>query len=315
MMPPYILQQIRFAVREATAFVGHSFAEEDAHLIEQIKQFLSKLGVKCDSGKRAEPKGVSDKVRERIQAADCSLGIFTRRQEQQDGSFSTSAWTIEEKATALAAGKRLLLFVENGVREFGGLQGDYEYIRFERDNLGEALIHAMDYVLAITSIPLACRVEGPNKLHFRIGAKVSPAQQIGELKEFVARHPTNVQARVELAKLIADTQDRAAGVAELRKLANEFSNVSQIHHDLAHQLEKLGDVPGALLSFQCALDLKAGDYRNYRCYGKCLHRHALTLSDAVVKRSSLDKAQRLLERAAVIGASKAAGNSRGFVRC
>lgn len=156
-------------------------------------------------------------------------------------------------------------------------------------------------MLAITSIPLECRVEGPNKLHFRIGAKVSPAQQIEELKEFVARHPTNVQARVELAKLIADTQDRAAGVAELRKLANEFSNVSQIHHDLAHQLEKLGDVPGALLSFQCALDLKAGDYRNYRCYGKCLHRYALTLSYAVVKRSSLDKAQRLLERAAVIG--------------
>jgi hypothetical protein len=147
MMPPYILQQIRFAVREATAFVGHSFAEEDAQLIEQIKQFLSKLGVKCDSGKRAEPKGVSDKVRERIQAAELFVGIFTRRQEQKDGSFSTSAWTIEEKATALAAGKRLLLFVENGVPDFGGLQGDYEYIPFDRDNLGEALIQAMDYVL------------------------------------------------------------------------------------------------------------------------------------------------------------------------
>jgi hypothetical protein len=93
------------------------------------------------------------------------VGIFTRRQEQKDGSFSTSAWTIEEKATALAAGKRLLLFVENGVPDFGGLQGDYEYIPFDRDNLGEALIQAMDYVLAITSIPLTCRVEGPNKLH------------------------------------------------------------------------------------------------------------------------------------------------------
>jgi hypothetical protein len=102
------------------------------------------------------------------------VGIFTRRQEQKDGSFSTSAWTIEEKATALAAGKRLLLFVENGVPDFGGLQGDYEYIPFDRDNLGEALIQAMDYVLAITSIPLTCRVEGPNKLHFKIGAKVSP---------------------------------------------------------------------------------------------------------------------------------------------
>src|SRR5512132_4245908 len=72
MMPPYILQQIRFAVREATAFVGHSFAEEDAQLIEQIKQFLSKLGVKCDSGKRAEPKGVATKLGSVFKPPSCS---------------------------------------------------------------------------------------------------------------------------------------------------------------------------------------------------------------------------------------------------
>ncbi len=300
MVPPHILRQIRFAIREATAFVGHSFAEEDQHLVDQLKQFPSKLGVKCDSGKRAEPKGISDKVKERIQAAELFVGIFTRRQQQQDGSFSTSTWTIEEKATALAAGKRLLLFIENGVREFGGLQGDYEYIPFERNNLGEALIHAMDYVLAITSVPFTCRLERPNKLHLHLGVEMSRTQQIDELEKFVKRNPTNVEARVELAKLISNT-DRSAGVAELRKLATEFSNAPQIHHDLAHQLEKLGDFPGALLSFQRALDLNATTYGNYRCYGKCLYRHALTLSDIVVKRSSLEKARRLLERGAVIG--------------
>src|SRR4026209_2327656 len=117
---PYDLQQIRFAVREATAFVGHSFADEDERVVEQIKQFLSKLGVKCDSGKRAEPKGISDKIKERIQAAELFVGIFTRHLKQQGGSYSTSPWIVEEKATALAAGKRLLLFVEKGVQGFGG---------------------------------------------------------------------------------------------------------------------------------------------------------------------------------------------------
>ena len=241
------------------------------------------------------------------------MGIFPRRQEQQDGSFSTSAWTIEEKATALAAGKRLLLFVENGVREFGGLQGDYEYIRFERDNLGEALIHAMDYVLAITSIPLACRVEGPNKLHFRIGAKVSPAQQIGELKEFVARHPTNVQARVELAKLIADTQI-GLGVAELRKLANEFSNVSQIHHDLAHQLEKLGDVPGALLSFQCALMSKPEIIATTAATESAFIDMRLPFPMPWLNEAAWTKHNGCSDELLSWG-SKGAGNSRGFVRC
>lgn len=208
---------------------------------------------------------------------------------------------VDEKATALAAGKRLLLFVENGVREFGGLQGDYEYIPFDRDNLAEALIHAIDYVLAITSVPLTCRMEAPNKLHFELGIKVSATKQIEELKKFVKENPADVGARVGLAKLIGKTQDRSAALAELKKLSAEFPRSSRVHHELGHELEQTGDLPAALLSFQSALNLNAADYANHRCYGRCLRRHALTLSNIVVKRSSLEKARRLLNRAAVIG--------------
>jgi hypothetical protein len=90
-------------------------------------------------------------------------------------------------------------------------------------------------------------------------------------------------------------------VAEFRKLAEEFSNVATVHHELGHQLQDAEDLPTALLSFQRALDLNAADYGNYRCYGTCLKQHALALSDPVVRRSSLEKARRLLGRAAVIG--------------
>jgi len=228
------------------------------------------------------------------------VGIFTRHLLQEDGSYSTSAWIVDEKATALAAGKRLLLFVENGVQEFGGLQGDYEYIPFERDNLGEALIRAMDYILAITSVPVTCRLEGANKLHLQFGAKASPAQQIEELGKFVKDHPNDIQARVNLAKLIGK-KDGSAGVTAMRKVAAEFPKTPRVHHELAHELERLGDLPAALVSFQSALDLNTADYVNYRCYGRCLQQHALTLSDRVVRRSTLEKARRLLERAAVIG--------------
>jgi tetratricopeptide (TPR) repeat protein len=299
--PVSVLQQIRFAVREATAFVAHSFSERDERLVEQIKEFLSKLGLKCDSGKKPEPREISDKIKQRIQAAEVFVGIFTRHLQQEDGSFSASAWMVDEKATALAAGKRLLLFVENGVREFGGLQGDYEYIPFDRDNLAEALIHAIDYVLAITSVPLSCRMEAPNKLHFELGIKVSATKQIQELKKFVKENPADVGARVGLAKLIGKTQDRSAALAELKKLSVEFPRSSRVHHELAHELEQAADLPAALLSFQSALNLNAADYANHRCYGRCLRRHALTLSNIVVKRSSLEKARRLLNRAAVIG--------------
>lgn len=89
--PVSVLQQIRFAVREATAFVAHSFSEGDEQLVEQIKEFLSKLGLKCDSGKKPEPREISDKIKQRIQAAEVFVGIFTRHLQQEDGSFSASA--------------------------------------------------------------------------------------------------------------------------------------------------------------------------------------------------------------------------------
>src|SRR4051794_25123582 len=151
---------IKFAVREATAFVAHSFAEEDRQVVERVSQFLSKLGVTCDSGQRAEPRSVSEKVLERLLAAELFVGVFTRRDQKPDGTYSTSPWLIEEKAAAIHAGKRLLLFVEAGVeKEIGGLQGDYEYIGFNRADLADALIRAMDYVLAVTMVPLQCQVD------------------------------------------------------------------------------------------------------------------------------------------------------------
>jgi tetratricopeptide (TPR) repeat protein len=304
-VPASVLERIRFAVREATAFVGHSFAKKDERLVEQITHFLTKLGLKCDSGKKPEPKGISAKIKARIQAAEVFVAIFTRHLRQEDGSFSTPPWIVDEKATAHAAGKRLLLFVENGVREFGGLQGDHEYIRFDRGKLGEALIHAMDYVLAITSVPLTRHMD-----HYHFG-KVSATEQIDELKKFVKEHPTNVQARVALAKLIDNARGRSAGVAEFKKLAGEFSHASPVHHQLAHALEKAGQLPLALRSFRRALELSPGDYANNRCYGRCLHQHALTLSDLMTKRSSLEKARRLLSRAAVIGGQAKQGQIEG----
>jgi len=152
MIQPVILEQIKFAVRETTAFVAHSFAPEDKEIVDLISQFLTKLGLKCDSGRRPEPKGISEKVRERILGAELFVGIFTRRNQNPDGTFSTSAWTVEEKAAAITAGKRLLLFVEEGVSEFGGLQGDYEFIRFDREDLSSALVQAIDYVFAVTAV-------------------------------------------------------------------------------------------------------------------------------------------------------------------
>lgn len=300
MIPPPFIHNIRFAIREATAFVGHSFSDDDKEIVEQIIRFLTKLGVKCETGARPEPRTVSDKVLDRINAAELFVGIFTRRDSKENGTFSTSAWVIEEKATALAAGKRLLLFVEDGVSEFGGLQGDYEYVCFDRKDFGTALVQAMDYVLAVTTAPFELQIEGNNKINVKIGSGQTPEQQLDAIQQRIKRNPHDAQARLTLLQLYRIRQQHSEALAESRKLSAEFPHVSQIQHEDGHAKENVGDLQGALLSYQRALGLAPGDYKNHRCYGRCLYQYARTLQ-GTMQASTLNKARRLLQRAALIG--------------
>ncbi len=102
MIHPFFLQQLKTAIREVPAFVAHSFADEDEEVVSQIIQLLTKLGLRCDSGKRAEPRGISEKIRKKIQAAEVFVAIFTRRDAIDENSYSTPPWVIEEKAAAIS---------------------------------------------------------------------------------------------------------------------------------------------------------------------------------------------------------------------
>ncbi len=93
------------------------------------------------TGEKPKADTVSKKVRDRIEAATLFLGIFTRRDRLKSRrEWTTSSWVIDEKAYAVAKGKKLILLRESGVQSIGGIQGDYEYIEFVRDDLPELLI-------------------------------------------------------------------------------------------------------------------------------------------------------------------------------
>ncbi len=305
MFTPEAFLSIRFAVREATAFIGHSFADADKSIIDSLTKFFTKLGIRCDSGLRPEPRPVSDKVNDRIKSAELFIGVFTRKSKNADGTYSTSTWVIEEKAAAIAAGKKLLLFVEEGVNDFGGLQGDYEYVRFNRKKFGDALIHAMDYVMSITAVPFQPRVEAPGNINIQIGATRNVDEQVTELRAYLTRSPGDLRASLTLAKLLYEHKNDPHGaIGLLKPLADRHASLHEIHHELAHALAAAGDRSAAILSFQRALDLNSSEFKNYRCYGRCLSEHAKQLGDVVVRRSTFLKAKRLLEQASIVGGSQ-----------
>jgi hypothetical protein len=132
------------ALSEATsAFVGQSFTVVDDRVNHTVKRFLESMNVKVITGEKPAADSISAKVRRRIESAELFVGVFTRRDRLAGRQeWSTSTWIVDEKAYALARDKKLVLIKEEGVQSIGGLQGDYEYIEFQRDRL-ENLVLAL----------------------------------------------------------------------------------------------------------------------------------------------------------------------------
>jgi hypothetical protein len=126
-------------------FVGHSFGKDDNVVNDVVLRFLSAYGLDVITGERPSASTVSAKVRSRIEQCDAFLGIFARRDKiARKAEWLPSPWIVDEKAYALAKNKKLILLRELGVQSIGGLQGDYEYLEFERTNMADLLVRLLE---------------------------------------------------------------------------------------------------------------------------------------------------------------------------
>ena len=128
-----------------SAFVGHSFAESDAVVVEAVIRLLQAFDIRVETGERASAELIADKVKRRIDRCNVFVGIFTRRDKlSRKDAYSTSAWVIDEKAYAIGKNKKLILLKDELVDNIGGLQGDYEYIKFDPANFSDMLIRLVE---------------------------------------------------------------------------------------------------------------------------------------------------------------------------
>ena len=127
-----------------SAFVGHSFSNDDKAVVECVTETLEALGITVVTGEKPRAGSVSEKVRRRIETQYLFVGVFTRRDKiAQKKEWTTSAWIIDEKAYAYGKGKKLILLKEDSVGGIGGIQGDYEYIEFHRERLDVLVRHIL----------------------------------------------------------------------------------------------------------------------------------------------------------------------------
>lgn len=142
-------------VTELTAFVGHSFTEDDKLLIRKFTDFFDQTHrIRPDfswcHAEVAEPTALAKKVLSLIERCNLFIAICSRKEQvvrKHNSSFiarlsgksvetewKTSDWIIQEIGLAIGRGISVIILLEEGVRRPGGLQGDVEYISFSREN-------------------------------------------------------------------------------------------------------------------------------------------------------------------------------------
>jgi hypothetical protein len=129
------------AVRAKSVFLSYRFADKE--YVNGLQELLKKEGFSVVTGEHNNTyisQGILTKIRE----CEFFICIMTKEAEKKDGSFTTSPWLLEEKGAALALNKLLVLMVEEGVNDFGGLQGDWQRIHFTPQSFTSAALHAID---------------------------------------------------------------------------------------------------------------------------------------------------------------------------
>jgi len=143
---------------EIRAFVGHSFSEEDDPVVRAYLDYFDEIknmgiGFTWDHAKAAETKDLAAKVLNKIQDKNLFIGICTKKESVVDPEnlkpaifnkrrltgdasnfqWKTSDWIVQEIGLAIGRGMQLMLLLEQDVRRPGGLQGNHEYIFFNRN--------------------------------------------------------------------------------------------------------------------------------------------------------------------------------------
>lgn len=159
-------------MKEIRAFVGHSFSREDAYVVRQFLDHFDHIAqlhptFSWTHAEAATPQELAAKVLAQVEGKNVFIGICTRKERVQSTpndsllgrigitrtsgmTWKTSDWIIQEIGLAKGLGLDLVLLIEQGVRKPGGLQGDIEYIEFQRDAPEKSFNKIIEMIAALS---------------------------------------------------------------------------------------------------------------------------------------------------------------------
>ncbi len=162
------------------AFIGHSFSDNDDAVVRAFLKLFDRIkemniGFSWEHAEAAEAKQIADKILRLMQDKNLFIGICTKNEaviaptklratlfgktlKASEDSFTPKAsdWIIQEIGLAIGKGMDLILLMEDGLRPPGGLQGNREYILFDRASPEKAFMKVLETIQSL--IPKAVAV-------------------------------------------------------------------------------------------------------------------------------------------------------------
>ena len=246
-----------------SAFVGRSFHKEDSGLVNTfLKHFdtFKKLGFHCEDAEEAESKSVAEKVKAKMANKQVFIGIFTRKYPvadwfarqlnpndmrwfsrflwQKNNISTASGWTTQESGFAIGKDLKLILLVEEGVIDIGGLHGDHEIIQFSREN-PEKCFPALDaQIISLLAEPEKPEEQRDAQSVPELPESPSPKKELmdeGGKKEDAERHYL-----VEIyAKLFDEKDEEGAKKVLAEWLREAKTEGQQVHRRAVYQSFRL----------------------------------------------------------------------------
>jgi len=128
-------------------FIGFGYNDNDKWIDQLVIPLVEALGCEVVTGEVMQGEQLSDGVIERISDSDACIGFLTKRGKEanQDGTFPTHRWVIEELTTGLNKGKPIFEIREKGVDAQKRIIGDRQRLDF--DDTPKVLLEVAKFVM------------------------------------------------------------------------------------------------------------------------------------------------------------------------
>lgn len=298
---------------ELKAFVGHSFTENDKEVVRQFTDFFDNvknmgIGFSWAHAEPAEPKVLSEKVLELMEGKNLFIAICTVKElvtvpdklkkilfnrnmlkvKSDELEKKTSDWVIQEIGVAVGRKMDVILLLEEGIRNPGGLQGDMDYIAFTRDEPSKSFNKIIEMLTALSpkeaqiktsplepSVKTEVEVMQHDKKEkveattgwkrrdyeyalFRAISKNEKEQEQKIIKDYInsdeGKNDLNIASFEALKYYFRGVQEKGAYVEELKSMCNKHTDNSDIIYYLGKAYEQYKDNDKAAIQYEKAAE-------------------------------------------------------------